>query len=154
MSHLKAHHTTQHNNQQWKTCTIQINGVDIQAEPDSGSNSNIMDESQFKKLQKHAPEMKLRDTKIKLKALTELPVLGAADVEMSNETRTVRTTIIVIKGKIDSPPLIGRQTIDALGMPLIDATSGLKSPNKIKTVKQRESTKPHNEAKTELDTIY
>ena len=89
--------------------------------------------------------MKLRDTKIKLKALTELPVLGAADVEMSNETRTVRTTIIVIKGKIDSPPLIRRQTLDALGMLLIDASGGLKSPYKIKIVNERESNKPHNE---------
>ena len=105
-----------------------------------------MDESQSKKLQKQAPEKKLRDTKIKLTALKEeLPVLGTADDEMSNETRTVRTTIIVIEGKIDSPPLIRRQTLDVLGMLLIDATDGLINLNKIKTVKRRGSNKPHNE---------
>ena len=93
----------------------------------------MMDESQFKKLQTNASEMKLRETKIKLKALREeLPVHGAADVEMSNETRIVRKTIIVTKGKIVSPPLIGRQTLDALGILLIDATSCLKNPNKSK----------------------
>ena len=48
MHHLKTYHTSQDG--QWKTCTIQINEVTIQAEPDSGSDTNIMDEVQFKKL--------------------------------------------------------------------------------------------------------
>ena len=89
-----------------------------------------MNESQFANLQKQAPELKIKATKIKLKALKELPVIGEVDVEMSNETLTVPTSIIVIKGKIESPPLIGRQTLEALGMLLIDVTGSLKSPNK------------------------
>ena len=70
---------------------------------------------------------------------------------MSNETRTVSTTMLVIEGKIDSPPLIGRQTLEALGMLLIDVTGGLKSPNKtVRAVnKQQES----DRKKTELDQI-
>ena len=98
-----------------------------------------MDEMQFNALKKSAPEMRLRKTKTKLKALKEeLPVLG--EVDMANETRAIRTTIIIIEAEIDSPPLIGRQTLDALGMLLIDETSGLKRPNKIKTVKQEIAT--------------
>ena len=69
MHHLKTYHTSQDG--QWKTCTIQINEVTIQAEPDSGSDTNIMDEGQFKKLQQQAPEVKIRDTKVKLKTLKE-----------------------------------------------------------------------------------
>ena len=99
MHHLKTYHTSQDG--QWKTCTIQINGVTIQAEPDSGSDTNIMDEGQFKKLQQQAPEVKIRDTKVKLKTLKEeLPVIGDADVEMSNQTRTVCTSIL---GKLENP---------------------------------------------------
>ena len=128
LNHVKTHHTSKDNADKWKTCTIQINGISIVAEPDSGS--NIMNESQFANLQKQAPELKIKATKIKLKALKELPVIGEVDVEMSNETLTVPTSIIVIKGKIESPPLIGRQTLEALGMLLIDVTGSLKSPNK------------------------
>ena len=55
--------------------------------------------------------------------------VSKADVFISNETHTVSTTIVIIKGKIDSPPLIARQTFEDLGMVLIDATGGLKSPD-------------------------
>ena len=123
LNHLKTHHTSTGKADKWKTCTIQINEISIVAEPDCGSDTNIMDESQFAKFQKQAPDLKIKATKIKLKVLKEeLPVIGEVDVEMSNETRTVPTSIIVIKGKIDSPPLIGRQTREALGMLLIDVT--------------------------------
>ena len=107
-----------------------------------------MNESQFANLQKQAPQLRIKATKIKLKALKEeLPVMGEVDVEMSNETRTVPTSIIAIKGKIDSPPLIGRQTFEALGMLLIDVTGSLKSLNKtVKTVNKQQNT-------TELDYI-
>ncbi|CAB4015552.1 Hypothetical predicted protein [Paramuricea clavata] len=156
MNHLKTHHTSQDNADKWKTCTIQINGINIVAEPDSGSDTNIMDESQFAHLREQAPELKIKNTKIKLKALKEeLPVIGEVNVEMSNATRTVSTTMLIIKGKIDSPPLIGRQTLEALGMLLIDVTGSLKSPNKtVKAVnKQQASDQPRDQNKTELDKI-
>ena len=106
-----------------------------------------MNESQFANLRKQAPELKIKATKMKLKALKELPVIREVDVEMSNKMRTVPTSIIVIKGKIESPPLIGKQTLEALGMLLIDVTGSLKSPNKkIKTVNKQQNT-------TELDYI-
>lgn len=67
MNHLKTHHTSKDSDSQWKTCTIQINGVNIEVEPDSGSDTNVMDESQFEKLRQQAPEVKIRDTKINSK---------------------------------------------------------------------------------------
>ena len=58
MEHLRTRHTSKDNNNE-KTCRVQINGIDIDAEPDTGSDTNIMDERQFKQLQKYAPEVKL-----------------------------------------------------------------------------------------------
>ncbi len=111
-----------------------------------------MDEHRFWKLQQ-APEVQLKDTKTRLTALKEeLLVLGKATVEMSNAARTVHTTIIVIGGKIDSP-FIRRQTLEMLGMPLIDETGGLKNRNKnIKDLKHKNS-KHQTEHKTILDTF-
>ena len=117
-----------------------INGVKIEAEPDSGSDANIMDEKQFRQLQKQAPEITLQNTKIKLKALKEeLPVIGEAKINMSNQSRNIDTTIVVIHGKIDSPPLIGRKTLEDLGMLLIDETGGFKQPNKEVKVVRKEN---------------
>jgi hypothetical protein len=80
---VKTHHTSQDNAGKWKTCTIQINGINIVAEPDSGSDTNIMDESQFAHIREQAPELKIKNTKIKHKALKkELPVMGEVNVEM------------------------------------------------------------------------
>ena len=151
INHLKTHHTSQSDS--WKTCTIQINGISTEVEPDSGSDTNIMDEIQFKSLQQQAPEITLNATNVKLKTLTEeLPVTGAATVEMSNQTHTVRAKLIVIKGKIDSPPLIGRKTLEALGMLLIDETGGLKNLNKIKSLR-RENPQEADQNNTELENI-
>ena len=47
---------------------------------------------------------------------------------------------MVIKGKIDSLPLLGRPSLDELGMLKIDATGGLKEPNKaVKKVENENS---------------
>ena len=111
MQRLKTHHTSEKKTSQGKTCTVKINGNDTQVEPDTGSDTNIMDEHQFKKLQEKAPNVALKRSDIKLKALKEdLPVMGEADLFISNQTHTVST----IKGKMDSPPLIGRQTLEDL----------------------------------------
>ncbi len=83
-----------------------------------------MDEHQFWKFQQ-APEVQLKDTKTRLTALKEeLLVLGRATVEMSNAARTaVHTIIIVVAGKVDSS-FIRRQTLEMLGMLLVDETGG------------------------------
>ena len=54
---------------------------------------------------------------------------------IKNQTRQTRTRIIVIKGKIDSLPLIGRPTLSNLGMVLIDETGNLTRPTAQETNK-------------------
>ena len=103
----------------------------MEVEPDTGVNANVMDEHQFSELLRATLEIKLRSTKIKLKTLTEdLPVIGECDVTLENETHKTQAKIAVIQGKIDSLRLLGRQTLEDLGMIQFDATGGLKEPNR------------------------
>ena len=41
-----------------------------------------------------------------------------------------KAILVVVQGKIDYLPLLGRPSLDELGMPKIDETGGLKEPNK------------------------
>jgi len=66
-------------------------------------------------------------------------------VKIENQTREIEATILVVKGKIDSLPLLGRPSLDELGMLKIDETGGLKETNKA--VKKIENEHP------ELETI-
>ena len=64
-----------------------ISGMKIEAEPDSTSDANIMDEEQFWQLQNQAPEITLKSTRIKLKVQKEeLPVIGEVKISMSKLT--------------------------------------------------------------------
>ena len=75
--------------------------------------------------------MELQESDIKLKALNcDLPMKGECTVQIENQTRERTKTIVVIKGKIDSLPLLRRPRLDELRMLKIDATGGLKEPNK------------------------
>ena len=58
-------------------CKAWIHGIETIVEPDTGADTNVMDEEQFKTLQHARPEVRLRKTTIKLKTLTaDLPVIG------------------------------------------------------------------------------
>ena len=73
---------------------------------------------------------------------------------MSNQTRSINTTIMIIQGTIDSPPLIGRKTLEELGMLIIDATGQLKTPNKeVKAISGRsqETSNNHTELNKMID---
>ena len=75
--------------------------------------------------------MALQESTIKLKALNhDLPIMGECTVKLENQTRAITATIVVVKGKLDSLPLLGRPSLDELGMLKIDETGGLKEPNK------------------------
>ena len=65
------------------------------------------------------------------------------DNQKANKANT-RTRIIVIKGKMDSLPLIGRYTLSNLGMVLIDENGNLTKPTEQETnkVKKTTSTQP------------
>lgn len=59
-------------------------------------------------------------------------------VQIENQTRETKATIVVIKGKIDSLPLLRRPSLDVLGMLKIDETGRLKEPNKaVKNVQNK-----------------
>ena len=59
----------------------------------------------------------LSDSKTKLSILqTSLPVKGEFITTVRNATRGVEAKKVVIKGKINSPPLIGKKTLIELGM--------------------------------------
>lgn len=127
--HLKIHKATSQGIQ--NTCTIFINGIETTVEPDTGADTNIMDEYQFQKLQTERPNMALQESTVKLKALNhDLPIMGECTVKLENPTRAITATIVVVKGKIDSLPLLGRPSLDELGMLKIDETGRLKSPTK------------------------
>jgi hypothetical protein len=129
--HLNIHRTVKERGEK-NECAILINGAKVIVEPDTGADANVMDEYQFKSLVQQVPEeTELRKTRMKLKTLTEeLPVMGECSVTMENETRKAEATIAVIKGKIDSYPLLGRKTLEDLGMVTFDATGRLKEPNR------------------------
>ena len=56
-------------------------------------------------------------------------------VIIENETRKTQATIAIIQGRIDSQPLLGRKTLEDLGMIMFDASCRLKKPNRdVKTV--------------------
>ena len=115
--------------------------TEMEIEPETGSDANIMDEEQFQQLQKMRPEIRLRKSRTKLRALLQdIPVLGERSVIIKNETRQTRTRIIVIKGKMDSLPLIGRPTLSNLGMVLINEIGNLTKPTEQETNKVKRTT--------------
>lgn len=57
----------------------------------------------------------------------ELPIKGEFDAVFRNQTCGKRTTFLVIKGKIRSPPLISKNTLTELDMLQID-----ENPNEMR----------------------
>ncbi|CAB4037535.1 Hypothetical predicted protein [Paramuricea clavata] len=129
VNHLKIHRTT--GDETTLSCVVYINGHKTLVEPDTGADSNIMDEIQLQELKTKSPEIQLYESKVKLNTLKEkLPVKGECIVTIENETRITQAPMVIIKGKINSLPLIGRTTLEELGMVKIDETGRLKEPNK------------------------
>ena len=113
IQHLQIKQATRVNRKRIsESCTVKINDLTMEIELDTGSGANIMDEEQFQQLQKMRPEIRLKKSRTKLRALLQdIPVLGECSVIIKNQTRQTRTRIIVIRGKMDSLPLIGRPTL-------------------------------------------
>ena len=117
-----------------KTIQILMNDVPVRIEPDSGADVNIMDEYQYRAYKHRTQgETELLASKTKLSTLqNSLPVKGEFETTIRNATRGVRTKIVVIKGKINSPPLIGKKTLIDLGMLQIKKDGSLKEPNDLR----------------------
>ena len=92
MQHLRIKQATRVNRKQIsKSCTVKINDLPMEIEPDTGSDANIMDEEQFQQLQKMRPEIRLKKSRTKLRALLQdIPVLGECSVIIKKQTRQTR----------------------------------------------------------------
>lgn len=124
-----------------KTCTILIKGIETSVELDTNTDTNIMVEYQFWKLQTERPGMALKESTIKLKVLNHnLPIMGECTMKLENQMRTITTTIVVVKWNTDSLPLLERSSLDELGMLKIDESGRLKRPNKA--IKKIENENP------------
>ena len=117
-----------------KTVPLMINDISIRAEPDSGADVNVMDEFQFRALlHRSAEQMKLKDSKIKLMTLqNELPIKGEFSAIVRNQTCGIQSRFLVVKGRINSPPLISKSTLTELGMLQIRDDGSFAEPNSLR----------------------
>jgi len=132
--HMKRIRNIKNEDEQSKMITLRIIDVDVKIEPDSGADVNIMDEHQFKALvHRSQTKIHLQKSRVKLSTLqSKLPVKGEFKATVRNKTRGVATTIIVVEGRINSPPLIGKSTLTDLGMLKIDPEGALAESNDLK----------------------
>ncbi|XP_053376601.1 uncharacterized protein LOC123533440 [Mercenaria mercenaria] len=117
-----------------KTVPIELNDVIVLVEPDSGADVNVMDEHQNRAFQRKTGEsIILHESKTKLSTLqNELPVSGEFKATARNKTRGIKTVFIVVKGKINSPPLLGRKSLTELGMLDIRPDGSLREQNELR----------------------
>ena len=117
-----------------KTVPILINDVIVRIEPDSGADVNVMDEHQHKALKRKTCEnLSLTESSTKLSTLqNDLQVFGEFKATARNQTRGAETTFVVVKGKINSPPLLGRGVLFELGMLEIRPDGSLKEVNELR----------------------
>ena len=101
-----------------KTVALSMNEVNVRVEPDSRADVNLMDEHQYKALLKRSEEKPILEaSQIKLSTLqNELPLKGEFVTTLRNETSGTLAKIVVIRGHINSPPLISKGTLMELGM--------------------------------------
>ena len=116
-----------------KTIPLMLNDVHIRAEPDTGADVNIMDEYQYRVLQhRSGQEMEFQKTITKLRALqTELSIKGEFDTLLRNQTCGKKTKFLVIRVRINSPPLISKSTLTELGMLQINEAGSFASSNNM-----------------------
>ena len=100
---------------------IRMNGIDVSVEPDSGSDVNIMDEHQFKALANRSTKKPvLHHSNMSWRALqNDLQVKGEFRTMLRNKNKGTEAKILVIKGRINSAPLISKSTSEELGMLMI-----------------------------------
>ena len=115
--------------------TIQIEDVEVKVEPDSGAEVNLMDEHQFKALWNRCREKKpiLQPSETKLNTLqSNLTVKGQFEAAIRNKTCGTLTRFFVIKGRINSLPLVGKNTLIKLGRMQIREDGSFAQENNMK----------------------
>ncbi len=116
------------------TVVVRLGDVDVRAEPDSGAEVNLMDEHQFKALVHRSEEnVLLQPSKVKVNTIqTELAVKGEFKTIVRNKTCGTKAKFIVLKGRMDSPPLLSKTTLQELGMIKICEDGSLAEPNHMR----------------------
>ena len=91
-----------------KTVTVMLN--DMEVEPDSGAEVNVMDEIQYLDyMTKTQEKPELAESKMEIRTLQNtIDVLGEFVTTVRNHTRGIQTTFIVVNGQINSAPLLGK----------------------------------------------
>ena len=109
------------------TVLIRIGDIDAYVEPDSETSANVMDEYQFKALKHRSQEIKeLEPSRDTLKTLqSDLTVKGEFTAILRNKNRGTESKFLVIQAKMDSPPLLSKNTLLKLGMLKIDPQGAL-----------------------------
>ena len=117
-----------------KTIPIRLDDVITRIEPDTGADVNLMDEHQFKAFKNRCQEEReLEPSNIRLHTIQgELTVKGKFKTIARNQTRGIPTEFIVIRGRIQSPPLVGKKTLTDLGMLQICEDGRLEEPNELR----------------------
>jgi hypothetical protein len=110
-----------------KTVKIHLGDVEMKVEPDSDADVNLMDEFHFTNLRKlSGNKLKSEKSKVGLSTLQRfLSVKGEFRTVVRNATCAIKTKFIVIKGKINSPPLL------ELGMMQIRPDGSFVKPNDL-----------------------
>jgi len=95
---------------------------------------NVMDEHQFAALKNRSSvKLNLEVSRVKLSTLqNKLPVKGEVRTVVRNRQRGVHTKFIIIKGHINSPPLLSKDTLEDLGMLRLDRFGYLKEKNDLR----------------------
>ena len=117
-----------------KTIQLMVNDIQIRAEPDTGADVNVMDEYQYRALQhRSTSKMELQNSQIKLRTLqNELLIKGEFEAILRNQTCGKPTKFLVIKGRINSPPLISKNTLMELGMLQIKEDGSFAAQNEMR----------------------
>ena len=124
--------------------SIHIEDVEVRAEPDSGAEVNLLDEHQFKALVNRCGENRpiLQATKTRLSTLqSKLTVKGEFDATIRNKTCGTLVRFVVVQGRINSPPLISKNTLIKLGMLQVREDGSFAQENDMKSKIQHQRSK-------------
>ena len=122
-------------------------------EADSGVDVNIMDEHQFKAFSHRTHDKPiLANSNVKLHTLQhKLEVKGEFQTVIRNETCGKPTKFVVVSGRIQSPPLISKETLMALGMLKIQPDGSFAEPNDLAISGERHNANTVRQAEGEQD---
>lgn len=118
-----------------------------------GADVTIMDEHQFKAFTHRTHDKPiLANSNVKLRTLQhKLEVKGEFETVIRNETCGKLTKFVVVSGRIQSPPLISKETLTALGMLKIQPDGNLAEPNDLAISEERHNANTVKQAEGEQD---